>query len=1688
MRGPHSPSGGQLPSPHSLVVTEGEHGNLHWSPCEPDVAKSEKERNFQCHCCIGNCGADCKPAYHVSFGCLSSLFSAKRVRRALTMGRKNSVAWIVDTGANIVVVPTADPAIIRTLPSTSQLRTAHGIVQVQHALIKTPVGECKGVVSAGSPRLMPDIVLKQKGWDYRRYGKHAFLVSSADSSRRVRIQTEAGCPIITNERLFLPSVKETCGGSASAISDPGAIAGGAAVEGSAGCGLRFQACVGVSTPPAVGIAQGPIILGARNMNVCSGGAPALPKKRNRRSISSRIAHDRIHGTRAFRWQAQPDKENGGERGGGEVQATPAAAHPRRPVVRVPPGPGDDVWSELFNDDPPSPVPEGDAWPVRLDEPAADAEPAPAHAPPPEDSPVVDLSQGSDSPVVDLLRGSDSGSDTDIQTPVDTVPLRRKSAQKHRMPMQDAHERAGHRGLVDAVLHCPACEQSKIVVADARPARSPEQMVTEDASVRILIDYEGAMLTPGLDGGQYSLVVRLYEKAEGGSVTTATFAMACRSRQHNECIRKVHDFRTIMHLANGSHSIHWMLHGDNEGAWTSHGMGVYLRAENGQLGTSVAYATHAKTAHEAAVRSAKETRNAGLLASGAPERFWPLAQETTLLLSMVHERPGFTPGLNLAISELRIPFGGLGVVHLNKEVYNDPLKRGTVVCFLKYRLDQVFGGRDMFFDRFRKTYRQTNISLGDVTWDTDGRYGWLRDAQGNSISQFGPDMEGRAATTIEHDMSEFIELGEMLIECERCGKWRWWTAALKESYKELRGLEVPEDFFCEMIPRHTCDTPEPHFDQEETWIEGDSRAHTGVHTPQFANAVLRELELTEKSPLVRKPEHYDICTPVEERSEADADENTERTEGAHETVATGPESEAVPGDEIVKKMRCKRRKQRPSGRDRKDRVKFKGALLLTDGRHFSLRKLISRMPVSRERAWVEHEHVCDRCRRRFAHNHPYGHVHRELFCSSCKNSRRAWRDEHVRKRHRSRAMTVRACAARPISVSPKDYHGMCDKLQEELKGALLHDSNWLEEFRRTESSCMDEEELCVLDDDALLARHATLLSANVARPLKKGEKQHPMAAAARTSELKKIFADYNTFDKPRSPAQAKGLPDSQRDTAGRVAMIEVMKHSERQIDDPKNPPKFKARLVFLGNRIWRLHDHESVQPTGADVGLYGSVTTLESFRSVVAYAGLNEYEAETTDLTAAYLQAPWPKVKAGRCYAKFTENDLKEAPAESRKLAQEVAAKEGCKVDDLLWEMQRCLYGHPISGHAWITHFTAFLTRRGWVECHTPGLFRFKSLLLCVYVDDLCIAGAKCDLDEFWNALDFVHDGREPLTAYLGVRVKTEQHNGFRIVRFDMKDYCKQIDDAFLSLFDEKRADGKRKYSSQAQSRVPCSSEESITPGEQSDPQRRVQKLLGMLLWLHRCTRPDIGFALSRLGSRVTTWNEECNVALARLVSYLRVTSELDLHFRFRKGDTVQFLSHSDASLVSPRSQSGTASFIIGGQSYAMIGWGSQKQKVAADSSAWAEIVAVHSLVRGTMGLYLDWDRLLVGPPEKSADKEIWEVYQPMTILIDNSTALKIVYEGFSSNMIAAHVMLRLRSNLLRDAWQQGLINVGHVRTDANIADGFTKYLSKEKLDVFRVMCGLVFKHTEMQTEFDRIMGVDTSRLDAVVEGEPSAVE
>ena len=68
------------------------------------------------------------------------------------------------------------------------------------------------------------------------------------------------------------------------------------------------------------------------------------------------------------------------------------------------------------------------------------------------------------------------------------------------------------------------------------------------------------------------------------------------------------------------------------------------------------------------------------------------------------------------------------------------------------------------------------------------------------------------------------------------------------------------------------------------------------------------------------------------------------------------------------------------------------------------------------------------------------------------------------------------------------------------------------------------------------------------------------------------------------------------------------------------------------------------------------------------------------------------------------------------------------------------------------------------------------------------------------------------------------------------------------------------------------------------PLSPIQTAMGMLLWLYRCNRPDIGVAVSSLASRVLTWNSLCQEQLARVVGYVVKTAHVVLQMSIKHGE------------------------------------------------------------------------------------------------------------------------------------------------------------------------------------------------------------
>ena len=609
---------------------------------------------------------------------------------------------------------------------------------------------------------------------------------------------------------------------------------------------------------------------------------------------------------------------------------------------------------------------------------------------------------------------------------------------------------------------------------------------------------------------------------------------------------------------------------------------------------------------------------------------------------------------------------------------------------------------------------------------------------------------------------------------------------------------------------------------------------------------------------------------------------------------------------------------------------------------------------------------------------------------------------------------------------------------------------------------------LVNDSAALAQVVGgIAQAHVTKLLTtKSEKEDPRAKEARQEEVLKIVR-YDTFSAPWNWDVAKRkYPNA---TLSGVYLITSIKNFERSAAEQK----YKGRLVLMGNQITMLGTGKQTSPTGEDMGLYGSVTSLEGFRSVLSHSLINEYPCEAADLTNAYLQAEWPPNTEPH-FIWGTPEFLDALPEPLYSQAQE-ALKNGTP----LFKMQKCLYGHPLSGHIWIETLLRFLKSKGWVNVPgQPAMLRRNACLCCVYVDDICVSGPKVQLKDMWDEIQkrFPIGAQGPVDQFLGMKVARfdaqlpvfteageknkltfldkgpDLMQPFRCYSIDMSDYVQAI----LKTYDELYPEAKSGKSEHSHFRVynkdvplPIWEETQETTCAPSTPQRRVQKMIGMLLWLSRCARPDISYALSRLGSRVSRWDKVCDTALAHVVGYLQGSAAKEhcrLIFRVHKDDTPDDLISSlytDSNLSAPRSQTG-AHYVIESPrgSLLPIHWLSKKQSICCDSVAAAELVAAHTGIRALLMIHES-----VAPNAK-----------PLIVRVDNSTVVRIARKGMSPNLDWMEARpLFIRNCFMRDLVELGVIEVAHVDTHRNLADIHTKRFSSAEFPALRRTGGLFFE-------------------------------
>jgi len=227
-------------------------------------------------------------------------------------------------------------------------------------------------------------------------------------------------------------------------------------------------------------------------------------------------------------------------------------------------------------------------------------------------------------------------------------------------------------------------------------------------------------------------------------------------------------------------------------------------------------------------------------------------------------------------------------------------------------------------------------------------------------------------------------------------------------------------------------------------------------------------------------------------------------------------------------------------------------------------------------------------------------------------------------------------------------------------------------------------------------------------------------------------------------------------------------------------------------------------------------------------------------------------------------------------------------------------------------------------------------------------------------------------------------------------------------------------------------------GESVDKER-YQRLVGKLIYLS-LTRPDIAYAVSLVSQFMHDPRESHSQAVFRILRYLKSSPGKGLLFSKHGHFRIEAFTDADwaGSLDDRRSTSGYCT-LVGGN---LVTWRSKKQNVVARSSAEAEYRA---MAQGVCEIL--WVQKLL------AELGLLE-REKLSLFCDNKAAISIAQNPVQHDR-TKHI--EIDRHFIKEKVTSGILNLCYVASEKQLADVFTKGLSKQMFHtlVFKLgMCDI----------------------------------
>ena len=527
-----------------------------------------------------------------------------------------------------------------------------------------------------------------------------------------------------------------------------------------------------------------------------------------------------------------------------------------------------------------------------------------------------------------------------------------------------------------------------------------------------------------------------------------------------------------------------------------------------------------------------------------------------------------------------------------------------------------------------------------------------------------------------------------------------------------------------------------------------------------------------------------------------------------------------------------------------------------------------------------------------------------------------------------------------------------------------------------------------------------------------ERRYPLRTRRQVQFPDHVVYKVNLADEPLTYQEAMSSPD--RDKWKRAMTDEISSFLENQVGSLTQLPPgkkaiptkwvFKSKQNPLGDNIYRarLVAKGCSQRLGLDY--------QETFSPVIAHSTIRILFALAVEMNLDILH--WD-IKTAFFYGNLCDEIYIKQP-------------DGF-VDEsnngLVFRLNKSMYGLKQAAKCWNDTISSFLMELGFGRLEgEPCVFQLVRekafIVLALYVDDILSFSNDQRLAEFVKsklAARFqIHDLGE-LSSFLGMKVQRDRKAGKLFV--DQSSYAAKV----LQSFGMDQCNPVATPMSPDFLRTAGSIPKTNAPDENIP----YQSLVGSLMYLCLCTRPDLFYPVCVMSQFNTCYTKEHFTYLKRLLRYVKGTMNYGL--LFEKTGKIALEGYVDADWANDcldrKSYSGFVFLMSGGP----ISWLSRKQSCVTLSSTEAEYVALSEACKEAVNLV----NILSG-------LRFVNFAGNCVLFNDNMSAQKIAHAVSSKR--TKHIDLRF--HYVRNAVADGLVDLRHLSSQEMLADVLTKPLPR----------------------------------------------